>query len=57
MTGIELINKIKELGEDKDIIIHADGACEGVFCTMNRKIYSITHESNKIVLNIDVDEM
>ena len=57
MIGIELINKIKELGEDKEIIVHADGACEGIFCTMNRKIYSISYESNKIVLNIDVDEM
>lgn len=57
MIGIELINKIKELGEDKEIIVHADGACEGIFCTMNRKIYSVNYESNKIILNIDVDKM
>jgi hypothetical protein len=57
MIGTELINKIKELGEDKEIIVHADGACEGIFCTMNRKIYLVNSESNKIIINIDVDEI
>ncbi len=56
MTGIELINKIKELGEDKEIIVHACGACEGILCSMNRQIFEVNLETNKIVLHIDVDE-
>jgi hypothetical protein len=56
MIGIELINKIKELGEDKEIIIHAYGACEGILCSMDRQIFEVNLDSNKIVLHIDVDE-
>jgi hypothetical protein len=31
MIGTELIAKIKELGEDKEIIVCAEGCCEGVY--------------------------
>jgi hypothetical protein len=55
MTGTELINEIKKLGEEKEIIIQADGACEGVMCHMERMIDDINLYENRIVLNIDVD--
>jgi hypothetical protein len=57
MTGIELIKEIKKLGEEKEIIIRADGACEGIMCHMERKIDNINVYENKIVLNIDIDSL
>lgn len=57
MTGTELINEIKKLGEEKEIIIQADGACEGVMCHMERNIDNISIYQNKIILNIDVDSL
>lgn len=55
MTGEELISEILNLGKEKEIIVYASGACERVFCRMERKIYDINLNENKIVISIDVD--
>jgi hypothetical protein len=55
MTGEELIKKIQELGKEKEIIVYASGACEGIFCQMERKIDDINLNENNIVISIDVD--
>jgi len=55
MKGIDLINKIKEIGEEKEVIIIASGACEGIYCNMERKIDDVRSYKNKIILDIDVD--
>lgn len=55
MTGEELINKIIEMGKEKEIIIYASGACEGVFCHMERKIDDIKSDKDRILISIDVE--
>lgn len=55
MTGIDLINKIREIGEEREIIIRASGACEGRYCNMERKIDDVGLYKDKILLDIDVD--
>lgn len=55
MTGEELISKIIEMGKEKEIIIYASGACEGVFCHMERKIDDIKSDKDRILIRIDVD--
>jgi len=55
MTGEELISKIIEMGKEKEIIIYASGACEGVFCHMERKIDDIKSDKDRILISIDVD--
>lgn len=56
MTGTDLINKIREIGEEKEVIIRASGACEGIYCNMERKIDDVGLCEDKIILDIDVDQ-
>lgn len=56
MTGKDIIKKIREIGEEKEVKVIAEGACEGVFCHMKRDICDIKANDNIITFFIDVDE-
>ncbi len=55
MLGKDLIEIIKKQGESKRVIIKACGACEGVYCHMERDIDDIRSDTEKIIICIDVD--
>ena len=55
MTGKELIETIREIGEDKDVVIDMFGACEGVFCQKKRQIFGVDSYGEKLIILVDVD--
>ena len=56
MTGTELIQRIKELGEEREIEISASGECEGCGVDVCGEIDSIWIYEEKILLEISRDE-
>lgn len=55
MIGTDLINKIKEIGEEREILIRIQGACEGIMCYKEIKVDNICLYQEKITLDADVD--
>jgi hypothetical protein len=55
MIGTDLINKIKEIGEEREILIRIQGACEGIMCYKEIKVDNICLYQEIITLDADVD--
>lgn len=55
MIGTDLIKRIKDIGENKKVVIRASGACEGIYCHMEREIDDIKSDKDRILISIDVD--